>query len=248
MAFKVTKKSPARAAQRTGADVFVGSTAKTFPAGVLVCRRFADLPTSVRETPKNRVFVSYRRSSTDNLLQEGLKLGRGAHMGKLLTLEPPRPESIPSLSGIFERVIGAIPGYKWLPLEELPTALSGKDAADHCIGGAADAKSKTLALVRGNLATLVVPFAYLKASGEGTRPDFSRLSLADYGLTIALGEYEASADGMLHVSVETVSKNGARCSLNGATSRVAKETDCMFSIRAISSSTTLGVLKRIDQG
>src|SRR5271166_5652047 len=101
MAFKVTKKGPARAAQRTGRYVFVGSTAKTFPAGVLVCRRFADLPTSVRETPKNRVFVSYRRSSTDNLLQEGLKLGRGARMGKLLTLEPPRPESVPSLSGIL---------------------------------------------------------------------------------------------------------------------------------------------------
>ncbi len=198
MATKISNKGSARAAQRTGRYVFVGSTAKTFPAGVLVCRRFADLPTSVRETPKNRVFVSYRRSSTDNLLQEGLKLGRGAHMGKLLTLEPPRPESVPSLSGIFERVIGAIPGYRWLPLEELPTALSGKDAADRFIGGAADAKSKTLALVRGNLATLVVPFAYFKASGDGTRPDFSRLSLADYGLTIALGEYEASADGILY--------------------------------------------------
>ena len=79
MAFKVTKKGPARAAQRTGRYVFVGSTAKTFPAGVLVCRRFADLPTSVRETPKNRVFVSYRRSSTDNLLRRSEARAWGSH-------------------------------------------------------------------------------------------------------------------------------------------------------------------------
>jgi len=108
MAFKVTKKGPARAAQRTGRYVFVGSRAKKFPAGVLVCRRLADLPTFVRETRKNRVFVSYRRSSTDNLLQEGLKLGRGAHMGKLLTLErlvlkasPHFRASLSELSGRF---------------------------------------------------------------------------------------------------------------------------------------------------
>lgn len=198
MATKTMNKGPARAAEHTGRYVFVGSTAKKFPAGVLVCRRFADLPTSVRENPKNRVFVSYHRSSTDDLLQEGLKLGCGARMGHLLTLEPPRPESVPSLSGIFERVIGAIPGYRWLPLEELPTVLCGKDAADRFIGGAADAQSKTLALVRGNLATLVVPFAYFQASGDGTKPDFSRLSFADHGLTVALGEYEASADGILY--------------------------------------------------
>jgi hypothetical protein len=198
MATKTIKKGPARADQQTGRYVFVGSTAKKFPAGVLVCRRFADLPKSVRETPKERVFVSYRRSSTDDLLQAGLKLGSGARMGNLLTLEPPRPESVPSLSGIFERVIGAIPGYRWLPLEELPTVLSGKDAADRFIGGAADAVGKTLALVRGNLATLVVPFAYFKASGYGTKPDFSMLSFADHGLTVALGEYESSADGILY--------------------------------------------------
>jgi hypothetical protein len=115
-----------------------------------------------------------------------------------LALEPPRPESVPSLAGIFERVIGAIPGYRWLPLEELPTVLSGKDADHRFIGGAADAPSKTLALVRGNLATLVVRFAYFKASGDGTKPDFSMLSFADHGLTVALGEYESSADGILY--------------------------------------------------
>ncbi len=198
MATKTMKKGSAKAAQHMGRYVLVGSTAKKLPAGVLACRRFADLPTFVREAPKKRVFVSYGRSSTEDLLQEVLKLRRGARLGHLLTLEPPRPESVPSLTGLFERVIGAIPGYTWLPGEDIPTVLSGKNAADRFIGGAADAKGKTLALVRGNLATLVVPFTFFKASGDGTKPDFSKLSFIDYGLTVALGEYEASTDGILY--------------------------------------------------
>ena len=118
-------------------------------------------------------------------------------MGKLLTLEPPRPESVPSLSGIFERVIGAIPGYRWLPLEELPTVLSGKDAADRCIGGAADAKSKTLALVRGNLATLVVPFAYFLSFRRWDEARFLEAVAGRLRTDDCAGEYEASADGIL---------------------------------------------------
>ena len=93
-------------------------------------------------------------------------------MGELLTLEPPRPESVPSLSGIFDRVIGASSGYSWLPVEELMMVVSEQDASDRFIGGAADRQSETLALVRGNLATIVVPFAYFVESGDGTKPDF----------------------------------------------------------------------------
>ncbi len=198
MATNTIKKGPVKAAPLTGRFVLVGSMAKKVPAGVLVCRRFADLPTFVRETPKKRVFVSYSQSSTDDLLQEGLKLKRGARMGNLLTLKPPRPESVPSLSAIFERVIGAIAAYAWLPFQELPTVLSGKDAADRFIGGTADPKSETLALVQGNLESFVVPFAYFKTSGDGTKPDFSKLAFTDYGRTVSLGEYEASADGILY--------------------------------------------------
>ena len=191
-------KSSRKAAQPTGRFIFIGSSAKKSNTGVVVCRRYAELPAAVRATQKQRVFVSFLQSSTDELLQEGLKLGRGLRMGNLITLEPPRPESVPSLSGIFERVIGANAGYRWLPHEELPALFSGRDAADRFIGGAADPQSGTLALVRGNLTTLVVPFSFFKPSGDGTQPDFSKLSFADYGLTVALGEYESSADVILY--------------------------------------------------
>jgi len=57
---------------------------------------------------------------------------------------------------------------------------------------------KTVALVRGDLSMLVVPFSYFKVSGDGTKPDFSKPSFSDYGMTVAFGEYEASADGILY--------------------------------------------------
>jgi len=167
------------------------------PAGFVVCKLPA-LAALVREAPRNRVFISSRRSSTDELLKAGLTLPRGGRMGELLTLEPPRPESVPSLCGLFERVVGATTGYSWLPIEELVNVVSGKDAPDRFIGGAADHEGETLALVRGNLSTLVVPFSAFGKSGDGTEPDFGGLSFADYGLTIGLGEYEASADGILY--------------------------------------------------
>ena len=196
MAIKMMKKRTAKSAHKMGRYVLFGPPTTRVPAGVLVCSSVADLASFA--TPKTRVVVSYRRSSTEDLLQESLKLGSGTRMGKLLTLEPPRPESVPPLSGLFERVIGAISRHTWLPLEELLTVLSGNDAGDRFIGAAADPKSKTLALVRGNLATLVVPFSYFKTSGDGTQPDFSKFACTDFGLTVALGKYEASADGILY--------------------------------------------------
>jgi Helix-turn-helix len=198
MATEAIKKRTAKAAQHTGRYILVGATVRKVPEGVLVWRRFGDLPTSVRDKSKKRVFISYTQRATDDLLEASLKLGRGVRMGDLLTLEPPRLQSVPALTGLFERVIGAIAGYRWLPSKELPTVLSGKEAAARFIGGAVDPASHTVALVRGNLATLVVPFTYFKSSGDGTSPDFSRLSFTDYGLTIGLGAYEASADGILY--------------------------------------------------
>lgn len=198
MATKV--KSDAKSAPTTGRWVLVGSGVVKAPAGVVVCRSVSQLQSVVREAPrtKKRVYITYLGRSADDLVREGMKLGRGARMGNLLTLEPPRPESVASLSALFERVIGAIPGYAWLPKEEVPTVVSAKDASDRFIGGAVDMAGKTVSLVRGNLSMLVVPFSHFKASGDGTKPDFSKPSFSDYGVTVAFGEYEASADGILY--------------------------------------------------
>ncbi len=64
-------------------------------------------------------------------------------------------------------------GYQWLPVEELIKVITGKDAVDRFIGGAADSESKTLlVLVRGDRQTVVVPFSLFDATADGVKPDF----------------------------------------------------------------------------
>jgi lambda repressor-like predicted transcriptional regulator len=46
--------------------------------------------------------------------------------------------------------------------------------------------------------TITVPWSIFKPSGDGLQPDFSRLSLTDYGHTVRLGDYEAASDAILY--------------------------------------------------
>jgi len=66
------------------------------------------------------------------------------------------------------------------------------------IGGSVDLKAKTLMLLRGDITPAVVPFTIFAKSGDGIAPDFTRFGLTDYGRTITLGAYEASADAVLY--------------------------------------------------
>jgi hypothetical protein len=43
-----------------------------------------------------------------------------------------------------------------------------------------------------------VPFSFFAPSGDGTKPDFSKVRVTDIGHTVALGDYEASADAILY--------------------------------------------------
>ncbi len=65
------------------------------------------------------------------------------------------------------------------------------------IGGGVDPKTRTLTLLRGDLRSLIVPFALFPQSGDGTTPHFSKLRFTDYGSTVALGDYEAASDAIL---------------------------------------------------
>lgn len=198
MATKTTKNSLVGTDGRTFEFILIGGTERTAPAGFHVCRRFSDLQTFLLGKSRDSVVVSSRPGSTEGLIRALMETRRAEPWGSLLTIEQPRPESIPSLTGLFGRVIGAIGGYQWLPRKELFAVLSGEEATDRFIGGAADSTSQTLTLVRGDLSQLVIPFAFFSPSGDGEEADFSKPSFADYGYTVALGEYEASADGILY--------------------------------------------------
>jgi hypothetical protein len=182
--------------------VFLGSQKGLFkgplPPHVSVCHDRSEVETAVSRPTKRMTWISFTRNFTDILLEKVVDSRadfRGSH---LITLTPPRSESIPALLGLFHPVFGLVEGFQWLPKEELVDAITREDAADRFIGGGVDAKAKTLTLLRGDITAMVAPFTLFPKSGDGTAPDFARLGLTDYGRTIALGDYEASADAILY--------------------------------------------------
>jgi hypothetical protein len=169
------------------------------PPRVSICHDRSELETLVSGSRDCATWVSFNRSSTDMLLQRLLDLRVDLRGSRLVTLKPPRAESIAALLGLFDSpVFGLIEGFHWLPSDELIAALMRDDASDRFIGGSVDPKAKALTLLRGNLKTVVVPFSAFPASGDGTRPDFTRLAFTDYGSTVKLGDYEAAADAILY--------------------------------------------------
>src|SRR5262249_16013860 len=157
-----------------------GLLKEPLPPHVSVCHDRADVEAAVGRPPRRSTWISFSRQFTDILLEKAVTARadlRGAH---LITLTPPRPESIPALLGLFHPVAGLVEGFEWLSKDELVEALTRADAADRLIGGSVDSKAKALTLLRGNLAAVVAPFAMFQKSGDGTAPDFARLRLTDY--------------------------------------------------------------------
>ncbi len=150
---------------------------------------------SVAKATKDTLWVSYERVLTDALVQAAI--GPSRHLGKAVLIHSLNPQSIPALTSCFQRLAFA-PHDGFLPPQELAEALQASNAPDLFIGGSVDDANKTLTLWRGNLEPLTVPFSAFEKSGDGVFPDFSRLSLTDFGHTIRLGEYEAAADAILY--------------------------------------------------
>lgn len=169
--------------------------------GAVLCQGREEIAKNMRQASPRSFWVSAKQRATDDVLRsvQACQRRRGTIYG-LVTVEPPRPNSIPGLTSCFRRLAGTAPDSKLLPVEELLDVLSApsKEAANLLIAGVADVESQTLALTRGNMTTITVPFSMFKPSGTGVQPDFSQLSLTDYGHTVRLGDYEASADAILY--------------------------------------------------
>ena len=120
-------------------------------------------------------------------------------LGDLLMLQSPRAENLPALRTLFRNVVGEVGAFKLLPSEELAEVLlAPKDKArDVFIGGLYDPSTETLSLTRGDFETVVVPLSIFRPSGTCI-PSPTSLAVTDYGHTIKLGEYEASADAILY--------------------------------------------------
>ena len=121
--------------------------------------------------------------------------------------------------GLFHPVFGLVEGFQWLSKDEFVETIVMADASDRFIGGSVDLKAKTLTLLRGDITAVVARFIFPQ-SGDGTAPDFAQLNLIDYGRTIALGDYEASADAILY---ELDPDYGARSGSTGGKARRRSE-------------------------
>ncbi len=174
-----------------------GHSLDPIPDGVVVCR--SDQVSQVLLQAKAKdVLICFDRTSADALLKASLGAGPRTQLAQLLTIEPPRAQSVPALVGVFGLVLGLGADYRWLPVEELVRVLAGSDPTSRFIGGASDLEMATLTLIRGDRQSMVLPFSTFEPSGNGIQPDFEKLAFADYGHTVELGDYEASADSILY--------------------------------------------------
>lgn len=173
---------------------------------VSFCTTRAEINKIYDAVPDDLTWVSYTQKFTDELLKAVARRRalrpRGTHSRRecVLTVAPPRPESLPTLHGLFSTIVGGSPGYHWLPKDELSEVLfdGSIERSDFFIAAAADPVTQTLSLIRGDCQSLVVPFSFFDPSGDGTRPDFTKCSVADFGHTVVLGAYEAAADAILY--------------------------------------------------
>ncbi len=149
-------------------------------------------------------WISTSKEKTESLLRAATTFlashqGKKKVLGSLLMLQPPSVESLPALNTIFRRVVGQVLTFKKLPIEELQEVLFApvEESRDLFIGGLYDPATDTLTLTRGNLEPVVVPLSLFQPSGDAA-PDPSDFGVTDYGHTIRLGKYEASAEAILY--------------------------------------------------
>ncbi|MBI2827439.1 MAG: helix-turn-helix domain-containing protein [Planctomycetia bacterium] len=131
-----------------------------------------------------------------------LKLLKSIHwptkrLGRAVLLHGSTLDTIATLGKCFDPVVFASSGG-FLPPDELTEVLVARNRNDLFIGGTVDFASETVTLWRGNLDSLVVPFAAFPPSGDRIAPDFRRFAVSDYGNTVCLGKYEAATDAILY--------------------------------------------------
>jgi len=102
------------------------------------------------------------------------------------------------LHALFRFVVSAEDDVRLLPIAELVGALNSTHRTDVFVGVASAHADNAVILYRGNLDPLVVPLAWFKPAPGGLEPDACEIAVTDFGQTICLGKYEASAAAILY--------------------------------------------------
>ena len=151
----------------------------------------------LERAPTDSLWISYEKDLTSALIRSFSLLRHARPVGYALLLYRPLQETLPTLTGCFEKFAYSMDGG-FLPPEELAEALAAENRSDLLIGGTVDSENAVVTLWRGDLRSLAVPFSAFAPSGDGLQPDFKAFSVRDYGHTVRLGEYEAATDAILY--------------------------------------------------
>ena len=102
------------------------------------------------------------------------------------------------LSALFRYVVTASDHFRLLELDELMEVLTSPDREDLFIGGAVDKERGAVLLYRGSVEPLVVPLAWFRNKSSEAVADPDQFDVTDFGQTVKLGAFEASADAILY--------------------------------------------------
>lgn len=117
---------------------------------------------------------------------------------RLLLLSAPKDPERAWLDAVFKSVVAPNKTMSLLKTEELAEVLASPRRANLFVGGVVVAAAKSVLLFRGNLESLLVPFALFKPRPNGPAPNFSDFEIVDWGQTVRLGQYEAAGDAILY--------------------------------------------------
>ena len=116
---------------------------------------------------------------------------------RVVVLDEVSPTQLDILRTLFARVFAEYPGMKRLAEDQLLEVLAAPDATELFVAGAIDRELDALVLYRGILERIVAPLTSFTPA-PGATPDFGRFEIGEFGHSIRLGDYEASADAMLY--------------------------------------------------
>jgi hypothetical protein len=102
------------------------------------------------------------------------------------------------LSALFRYVVTATKHVRLLVLDELMEVLASPGREDLFIGGAVDKEGGAVLFYRGNVEPLVVPLAWFRNKSSKATADPDSFEVTDFGQTVKLGAFEASASAILY--------------------------------------------------
>lgn len=144
---------------------------------------------------KQAVWVAPNLESLAHLVREA-PAARGEQ--RLVVLGGMREIPHYLLSALFRYVVTATDQFRLLELDELMEVLTSPGREDLIIGGAVDRERGAVLLYRGSVEPLIVPLAWFRNKSSEAVADPDQFEVTDFGQTVKLGAFEASADAILY--------------------------------------------------